>query len=82
MLSVNDCCIISRRDGEENILLHFVKIMGQQERMDKRSRLGMLIVHDDIPRINWKLAVVERLITGLDGITRAAEIRTSGGKTN
>ena len=33
-------------------------------------------------RINWKLAVVERLITGLDGVTRAAEIKTAGGKTN
>ena len=37
-----------------------------------------MIIHDDFPRINWKLAVVERLITGgLDGITRA---RTTGGK--
>ena len=42
----------------------------------------MVIVHDDIPRTNWKLAVVERLITGLDGISRAAEIRTAGGRTN
>ena len=42
----------------------------------------VVIIHDDTPRINWKLAVVERLITGLDGITRAAEIRTAGGKTN
>ena len=41
-----------------------------------------MIIHDDIPRINWILAVVEGLITGLDGITRAAEIRTAGGKTN
>ena len=31
----------------------------------------VVIIHDDTPRINWKLAVVERLITGLDGITRA-----------
>ena len=37
-----------------------------------------MIIHDDFPRINWKLAVVERLITGgLDGIARA---RTAGGK--
>jgi len=40
------------------------------------------IIHDDIPRTNWKLAVVEKLITGLDGITRAAEIRTASGRTN
>ena len=42
----------------------------------------MVIAHDDIPRTNWKLAVVEKLITVLDGISRAAEIRTAGGKTN
>jgi len=36
-------------------------------------------VHDDIPMVNWKLAVV---ITGLDGYNRAAEIRTATGKTN
>ena len=42
----------------------------------------VVIVHDDIPKTNWKLAVVEKLITGLDGITRAAEIRTAGGRTN
>ena len=39
-------------------------------------------MHDDIPRVHWKLAVVEKLITGLDGYTRAAEIRTATGKTN
>ena len=42
----------------------------------------MAIVHDDIPRTNWKLAVNKKLITGLDGISRAAEIRIAGGKTN
>ena len=42
----------------------------------------VVIVHDDIPRTNWKLAIVEKLITGLDGVSRAAEIRTAGGRTN
>ena len=42
----------------------------------------MVIIHDDIPRTNWKLAVVEKLITVSDGITRAAEIRTMNGRTN
>ena len=42
----------------------------------------IVIIHDDTPRINWKLAVIEKLITGLDGVTRAAEIRTARGKTN
>ena len=42
----------------------------------------VVIIHDDTPRTTWKLAVVEKLITGLDGITRAAEIRTANGRTN
>ena len=42
----------------------------------------VVIIHYHIPRINWKLAVVERLMTGLDVIIRAAEIRITGGKTN
>ena len=42
----------------------------------------VVIIHDDTPRTTWKLAVVEKLITGLDGITRAAEIRTANGKIN
>jgi len=42
----------------------------------------VVIIHDDVPRTNWKLAVVEKLITGLDGITRATEIRTTNGRTN
>ena len=33
----------------------------------------IVTVYDDIPRINWKLAVIEQLTTGLDGYTRVAE---------
>lgn len=42
----------------------------------------IVIIHDDTPRAEWKLAIVERLIIGCDGITRAAEIRNAGGRTN
>ena len=42
----------------------------------------IVLVHDDIPRTCWQLAVVEELIEGLDGFTRAARIRTKTGKTN
>lgn len=42
----------------------------------------VVLVHDDIPRAKWKMAVVEQLIQGKDGYTRAANIRYSGGKTN
>jgi hypothetical protein len=39
-------------------------------------------IHDENPRSQWKLAVVEELITGRDGFTRAAKIRTKNGVTN
>jgi len=32
--------------------------------------------------VNWKLAIVTRLLVGHDGFTLAAEIRTSTGSTN
>jgi len=46
-------------------------------------RLGdVVIVQDDFkPRLQWTLAVVDELLTGNDGLTRAARIRTSGGIT-
>ena len=46
-------------------------------------RVGdIVLVHDDVPRLQWRLAVVEGLIKGLDGIARAAKICTSTGRTN
>jgi len=41
----------------------------------------VVLVHDDGPRIKWKLAVIEELILGGDGLVRAANIRTSTGRT-
>ena len=43
---------------------------------------AVVLVHDDMPRINWHLAVVEDTISGEDGLVRAANIRTSTGRTN
>ena len=42
----------------------------------------VVLVHDDSPRRNWKLAVIEDLHKGGDGLVRAADIRTSRGRTN
>jgi hypothetical protein len=39
-------------------------------------------IHDDSPRITWKLAVVDELIFGKDGLIRAVKLRTSYGLTN
>ena len=42
----------------------------------------VVLVHNDTPRTMWKLAVIESLIKGNDGLVRAANIRTATGKTN
>ena len=42
----------------------------------------VVLVHDDCPRINWKMAVVENLVKGNDGLVRSVSIRTKNGATN
>jgi hypothetical protein len=42
----------------------------------------VVLVHNEGPRIYWKLAVIESLIISPDGQIRAANIRTAEGKTN
>jgi hypothetical protein len=43
----------------------------------------IVLVHsDDTKRVNWKLAKIESLIYGNDGIVRAANIKTKNGTTN
>ena len=37
----------------------------------------VVLVHDDKPRIDWKLAVIEDVVRGNDGLVRAANILTS-----
>jgi len=42
----------------------------------------IVLIHDDKPCIDWRLAVIEDLIPSGDGLICAANIRTSTGKTN
>jgi len=42
----------------------------------------IVLVHDEGPRTQWKLAVIEKLNKGQDGMIRSADIRTSTGSTN
>ena len=38
----------------------------------------IVLIHEDKqPRLNWKLAIVEELIEGHNGLVRAANVRTS-----
>ena len=56
------------------------KTTGENEQCIKVG--DVVLVHDDVPRARWKMAVVEQLIQGRDGYVRAANIRYSEGKTN
>ena len=42
----------------------------------------VVLVHDDVPRNKWRLAVIERLDKGYDGLIRTAYICTSTGRKN
>ena len=42
----------------------------------------VVLIHDDKPRITWKMGVVDGLMTGGDGIVRAVTLRTANGLTN
>ena len=37
----------------------------------------VVLIHDDGPRLRWRLGLVDSLITGNDGLVRAANVRTS-----
>ena len=46
-------------------------------------RVGdIVLVRDEGPRINWKLAVAESPLPGKDGHVRSVNIRAEGGRTN
>lgn len=61
-------------------LREFHKVSGKNE---VEIKVGDIVhVHDDTKRVNWRLAFVEHLIEGKDGLVRAAEIKTSTGFTN
>ena len=75
---------IFNSDGEMNTWLHSES--STKLRTDKNVqtiKIGdVLLVHDDTPCISWKIAVVEELISGNDGLVRAVNIQTPTGKAN
>ena len=42
----------------------------------------VVLIHDDIPRINWKMAVIKSVNKGRDGIIRSVNIHITTGRTN
>jgi hypothetical protein len=46
-----------------------------------RIKVGDIVqVYDNTPRVKWKLAMVDELITGNDGLVRSAKIHTASNK--
>jgi hypothetical protein len=47
----------------------------------QHPKVGEIVIvkEDQKPRNTWKLAIVKQLITGRDGVIRAAKLKTAGG---
>ena len=61
-------------------LREYHKTTGKNDQSVKTG--DVVLIHDDVPRTKWKMAVIEQLIRGNDGYVRAATIRYNGGRTN
>ena len=61
-------------------LREFHKTSGNNQQKIKTG--DIVLIHNDKPHVDWRLAVIEELIPGGDGLIRAANTRTSTGKTN
>ena len=42
----------------------------------------VVVMHDDSPRVNWKLAFVTSINRGRDGLVRSVNLSTANGTTN
>ena len=64
----------------------YVRTLREQHRLngEKTSHPNsgdvVIIKEDQKPRNVWKLAIVKRLITGRDGVVRAAKLKTGNGQ--
>ena len=56
------------------------RISSHDRKQFSDSQEEVVLVHNDTPRINWRLAVIEDVITGHDGLIRAVNIRMSNGR--
>ena len=68
------------RHEYSTLLREFHRISGNNSQTIKVG--DIVLVHDDKPRYSWKLAIMEELNRGNDGLVRAANIRTKNDATN
>ena len=60
-------------------LREFHRTSGRNQQNIRKG--DIVIIHDDTPRITWRLAVIEDLIVGGDGLVRAVTIHTANRTT-
>ena len=56
------------------------RLTGNNNQVVKKEEV--VLVHDDGPRANWRLAVVIDVVTGHDRLIRSVHIHTNTGRTN
>ena len=61
-------------------LRDFHKASSRNQQVVKKG--DVVLVHDDTPRATWRMAVIQDLIVGGNGLVRAANIRTTTGITS
>ena len=50
---------------------------------EQSIKVGEVVqIHDDTPRHQWRLGVIEELVKGDDGFIRSVTLHTAGGRTN
>jgi len=42
----------------------------------------VVLIYDDTPRVQWKLAMIKQVNKGVDGLIQSANVRTTTGRTN
>ena len=42
----------------------------------------VVLIHDDGPRLHWRLGIIDNFIQGNDGLVRAVNVRTSNRVTS
>ncbi|XP_074657312.1 uncharacterized protein LOC141910517 [Tubulanus polymorphus] len=62
-------------------LREFHRVTGDNREIAKPG--SVVIIHDDnVPRLKWKLGIIEHLHKSTDGLVRSATVKTANGVTN
>ena len=68
------------QNGYLTLLREFHTRSGNTHQVIKKG--DVVIIHDNTPRTMWKIAVVNHLVMGGDGLARATTLCTANGTTN